>query len=66
MKLGAPHGDPKLMLNEQKCARESITQYLDKERKCRACIRADREKEGRVESGEEKEREVWGEKREIV
>jgi hypothetical protein len=66
IKLGVSSDDAKVVLNERRCAQEAVTKYFDKERKCRACMRSDREKEGgKMESlGDEEEKEVWGRKRE--
>ena len=60
-KLGVSSADAKVVLNERRCAQEAVTKYFDKERKCRACMRSDREKEGgKMESLEDEERRCWG------
>lgn len=66
IKLGASHDDAKIVLNERRCAQETVTRYIEKEMKCRACMKAEREEKGKVESvGDEEERVVWeGRKRE--
>ncbi len=60
IKLGIPHDDAKVVLNERRCAQEAVTKYFDREWKCRACMKAEREKHAKIESeGEEEEKEVW-------
>lgn len=59
IKLGLPSDDAKIVLNERRCAQEAATKYFDKERKCRACMRADKEDTGKTKSvGDEEEKEV--------
>jgi hypothetical protein len=43
------------VLNEQRCVQAAITKYFEKERKCRACMRADREREENTRSEREEE-----------
>jgi hypothetical protein len=65
IKLGALSDDAQVLLNEQRCAEEAVTRYFDKERKCRACMKANSEGEGKAESVGDEEKEVWeGRKRE--
>ena len=65
IKLGVSSDDAKIVLNERRCAQEAVTKYFDKERKCRACMRSDREKEGgKMESFGDEEKEMLGRKRE--
>jgi hypothetical protein len=54
-KLGTPHNDPRLVVNEQRCVQADVTKYFEKERKCRACMRADREREENTRSEREEE-----------
>lgn len=59
VRLGIPHHDPRLLFIEQRCAQAALATYFDKERKCRACMRADREKEEKLGGeGDEEERET--------
>jgi hypothetical protein len=60
IKLGTLHNDPKVVLNERRCAREAVMKFFDKERMCRACLRTAREAEIRMmpEGGEEEKEEV--------
>jgi hypothetical protein len=65
IKLGASKDDAKVVLNEQRCAQEAVTKYINKDRKCRACMKMDREEKGKAESVGGVVKEVWeGRKRE--